>query len=122
MATDLSQNVNPWIEQGSRTPTTKDEDPLWDTSIQRTIEHLKRRIDPDQTSRSSVSQACIISMRAKAAAAKARIGYIEEEAQLTLSQTSPGFLQYRFFENIVGKREIAHNEQFLFFPQCLLLV
>ena len=25
------------------------------------------------------------------------------------------------FENIVGKGEIARNEQFLLFPQCLLL-
>ena len=25
------------------------------------------------------------------------------------------------FENIVGKREIARNEQFLFFPQCFQL-
>ena len=25
------------------------------------------------------------------------------------------------FENIVGKEEIARNEQFLFFPQCFLL-
>ena len=25
------------------------------------------------------------------------------------------------FENIMGKEEIAHNEQFLLFPQCFLL-
>ena len=25
------------------------------------------------------------------------------------------------FENIVGKEEIAHHEQFLLFPQCFLL-
>ena len=25
------------------------------------------------------------------------------------------------FESIVGKGEIAHNEQFLLFPQCFLL-
>ena len=25
------------------------------------------------------------------------------------------------FENIVGKEEIAHSEQFLLFPQCFLL-
>ena len=25
------------------------------------------------------------------------------------------------FENIVGKEEIAHNDQFLLFPQCFLL-
>ena len=25
------------------------------------------------------------------------------------------------FENIVGKGEIAHNEQFLLFPQCFVL-
>ena len=29
-------------------------------------------------------------------------------------------LQYRSFENTVGKGEIAHNEQFLLFPQCFL--
>ena len=42
----------------------------------------------------------------------------------TLSQTSPGFsyLQYKTFENTVGKREIAYNEQFLLFPQCFLPV
>ena len=27
----------------------------------------------------------------------------------------------QFFENIVGKGEIAHNEQFLLFPQCFFL-
>ena len=26
------------------------------------------------------------------------------------------------FENIVGKEEIAHDEQFLLFPQCFLLI
>ena len=30
-------------------------------------------------------------------------------------------LQYKSFENTVGKGEIAHNEQFPFFPQCYLL-
>ena len=41
---------------------------------------------------------------------------------LTLSQTSPSFqcLQYKSFENTVGKGEIARNEQFLLFPQCFL--
>ena len=29
--------------------------------------------------------------------------------------------QLTAFENIVGKGEIAHNEQFLLFPQCFLL-
>ena len=29
-------------------------------------------------------------------------------------------LQYNSFENTVGKREIARNEQFLLFPQCFL--
>ena len=29
--------------------------------------------------------------------------------------------QQTAFENIVGKREIARNEQFLLFPQCFLL-
>ena len=27
-------------------------------------------------------------------------------------------LQYKSFENAVGKREIAYNEQFLLLPQC----
>ena len=31
-------------------------------------------------------------------------------------------LQYNSFENTVGKGEIAHNEQFLLFPQCFLPV
>ena len=29
-------------------------------------------------------------------------------------------LQYKSFENIVGKGEIARNEQFLLLPQCFL--
>ena len=29
--------------------------------------------------------------------------------------------QQTTFENIVGKEEIARNEQFLLFPQCFLL-
>ena len=29
-------------------------------------------------------------------------------------------LQYKSFENTVGKGEIAHNEQFLLFPQCFV--
>ena len=29
--------------------------------------------------------------------------------------------QQTAFENIVGKEEIAHNEQFLLFPQCFQL-
>ena len=39
---------------------------------------------------------------------------------LTLYQTNLGFmcLQYKSFENTVGKGEIARNEQFLLFPQC----
>ena len=31
-------------------------------------------------------------------------------------------LQYKSFENTVGKGEIARNEQFLLFPQCFLLI
>ena len=30
------------------------------------------------------------------------------------------YLQYKSFENTEGKGEIAHNEQFLLFPQCFL--
>ena len=42
--------------------------------------------------------------------------------KLTLSKPSPGFkcLQYKSFENTVGKEEIARNEQFLLSPQCFL--
>ena len=38
--------------------------------------------------------------------------------ELTLSQTSFGFYvsAVQVFENIVGKGEIAHKEQFLLFP------
>ena len=41
-----------------------------------------------------------------------------------LSQTNPVFtsLQYKSFENTVGKGETACNEQFLLFPQCFLPV
>ena len=44
----------------------------------------------------------------------------QQSVSLTLSQTSPVFLclQYKSFENTVGKAEIAGNEQFLHFPQC----
>ena len=31
-------------------------------------------------------------------------------------------LQCKYFENAVGKGDIAHNEQFLLFPQYLLAV
>ena len=31
------------------------------------------------------------------------------------------YQQQTAFENIVGKEEIARNEQFLLFPQCFLL-
>ena len=31
-------------------------------------------------------------------------------------------LQYKSFENIVRKGEVAHNEQFLLFPQCFLTI
>ena len=38
---------------------------------------------------------------------------------LTLSKTSPGFyVSTVSFENTAGIGEIAHNERFLFFPQC----
>ena len=45
-------------------------------------------------------------------------------ARLSLCQTSPVFtcLQFKSFENSVGKGEIAHNEQFLLFSQCFLLI
>ena len=31
-------------------------------------------------------------------------------------------LQYKSFENTVGKGEIARDEQFLLFPQCFLTI
>ena len=41
---------------------------------------------------------------------------------LTLYQTSLDFMymQFKSFENTVGKGEIARNEQFLLFPLCFL--
>ena len=47
--------------------------------------------------------------------------FLSSEEHLTLSQTSP-CLQYKSFENTVGKGEIARNEQFLLFPLCFLPV
>ena len=43
---------------------------------------------------------------------------------LTLSQTNlvSICLQYKLFENTVGNGELAHNKQFLHFPQCFLLL
>ena len=43
---------------------------------------------------------------------------------LILHQTSPFLmcLQYKSFENTVGKGEIARNKQFLLFAQCFLPV
>ena len=40
--------------------------------------------------------------------------------ELTLSKQVLVFtsLQYKSFENTVGKGETAHHEQFLLFPQC----
>ena len=42
--------------------------------------------------------------------------------KLTLSQTGPGYYvsAVKFFEKTVEKGEIACNEQFLLFHQCLL--
>ena len=42
---------------------------------------------------------------------------------LTLSPTSPRFYlsAEQVFENTLEKEEIAHDEQFLLFPQCFLL-
>ena len=37
----------------------------------------------------------------------------------TIPQKSPG-LQYKSFENTVGKEKLVRNEQFLLFPQCFL--
>ena len=47
----------------------------------------------------------------------------EVKIKLTLPQTCPGLYLSSakfFFENTVGKGEIAHSEQFLLFPQCSL--
>ena len=50
--------------------------------------------------------------------------YNVTEIMLTLSQTSPGFYvsAVQVFENNVGKGEVAHNEQFLLFPQYFISV
>ena len=42
--------------------------------------------------------------------------------ELTLNQQALVFtcMQYKFYENTVGKGEIARNEQFLLFQQCFL--
>ena len=47
---------------------------------------------------------------------------VENFVLLTLSKQALVFmcLQYKSFENTVGKGEIARNEQFLLFPQCFL--
>ena len=47
---------------------------------------------------------------------------MNENPQLTLPKQALLFtcLQYKSFENTVGKGEIARNEQFLLFPQCFL--
>ena len=44
--------------------------------------------------------------------------------ELTLPQTSPGFYvsALKIFRNIVGKGEIAHNEQFFPFPPFSILL
>ena len=41
---------------------------------------------------------------------------------ITLTQASPDFYTsgYNFFDDTMGKGEIARNEQFLFFPECFL--
>ena len=52
------------------------------------------------------------------------INYTSLIKSLTLSLTSPGFmcLQYKSFENMVGKGEIARKERLLLFPHCFLHV
>ena len=46
------------------------------------------------------------------------------EGGLTLPKQALVFmcLQYKSFENTLGKREISRNEQFLLFPQCFLCI
>ena len=46
----------------------------------------------------------------------------QEETLLSLPKKTQVFmcLQYKSFENTVGKEEIAHNEQFLLCPLCFL--
>ena len=51
----------------------------------------------------------------------ALIQHKQLEPQLTLSQTSPGFLcVFSMFFETLGKGKIARNEQFLLFPRCFL--
>ena len=47
-----------------------------------------------------------------------------EVSIFTLAQTRPVFtcLQYKYFENTVGKVENARNEQFLLFQECCLIL
>ena len=49
---------------------------------------------------------------------------MEQLTYLTLPKQALVFtcLQYKSFKNTVGKGEISHNEQFLLFPQCFLVV
>ena len=60
----------------------------------------------------------------KIAIMRQRVNDADKEGFLTHSHTmtpfdAPG---KQAFENTVGKGEIAHDEQFLLFPQCFLLI
>ena len=52
------------------------------------------------------------------------VSTITETGKLTPFQTSPDFYvsAVQVYENTVRNGEIAHNEQFLLFPQCFLPV
>ena len=49
-----------------------------------------------------------------------RLTSLETQNVFLLPFPKQACLQYRSFENTVGKGEIARNEQFLLFPQCFL--
>ena len=51
--------------------------------------------------------------RTKAAGSRSGLPFSKQSLVFTC-------LQYKAFENTVGKGEIARNEQFLLFPQCFL--
>ena len=53
----------------------------------------------------------------------ANLGALDQEHSQPFPKQALVFtcLQYKSFENTVGKGEIARNEQFLLFQQCFLL-
>ena len=52
---------------------------------------------------------------------KANFKMLDEVCSINVFLPFLSHQQQKAFENIVGKEEIARNEQFLLFPQCFLL-